>query len=74
MGGHPQHEGGLVEREGAKFHPQVDHVVGQPGEAEDHHHHQDRLSRLGDTERERSFNPALFIPRLLTVKPISESN
>lgn len=74
VGGDPQHEGGLVEREGPELDPQVNHVVRQPGEAEDHHHHQDRLSCLEDTKRERSFNPALFKRRLITVKPVSESN
>lgn len=68
VGGHPQHKGGLVEREGPELDPQVNHVVRQPGEAEDHHHHQDRLSRLEETKREGSFNPALFKARLLTVK------
>lgn len=60
VGGDPEHEGGLVEREGPELDPQVDHVVRQPGEAENHHHHQDRLSRLEDTKRERSFNVTLF--------------
>jgi len=48
---HPEHEGGLVQGEGAELHPQVDDVVRQPGQAEDHDHHQDRLGRL---RRERS--------------------
>ncbi|TNN53220.1 hypothetical protein EYF80_036581 [Liparis tanakae] len=48
---HAEHEGGLVQGEGAELHPQVDDVVRQPGQAEDHDHHQDRLGRL---RRERS--------------------
>lgn len=43
---HPEHEGGLVQWERAKLHPQVDDVVGQPRQTEDHHHHQDCLGRL----------------------------
>lgn len=43
---HPEQEGGLVQGEGAELHPQVDDVVRQPGQAEDHHHHQDCLGRL----------------------------
>lgn len=43
---HPEHEGGLVEGERAELHPQVDDVVRQPRETEDHHHHEDRLGRL----------------------------
>lgn len=43
---HPEDEGGLVQGEGAKLHPQVDDVVRQPGQTEDHHHHQDGLSSL----------------------------
>ena len=43
---HPEHEGGLVQGEGAELHPQVDDVVRQPRQAEDHHHHQDRLRSL----------------------------
>lgn len=62
VGGDPKHEGGLVEREGPELDPQVHHVVRQPGEAEDHHHHQDRLSRLEDTKRH---NSALIKQRLL---------
>lgn len=50
--GDPQHKGGLVQREGPELHPQVDDVMREPGEAEDHHHHQDRLSRLGATGQE----------------------
>lgn len=53
VGHHPEHEGGLVEREGAELHPQVDDVVGQPGQTEDHDHHEDRLGRLdGQSEGE----------------------
>lgn len=73
VGGDPQNEGGLIEREGAELDPQVNHVVRQPGEAEDHHHYQDRLSRLEDTKREGSFNLALFKQCLFTVRPVSES-
>lgn len=43
---HPEHERGLVQGERAKLHPQVHDVVGQPRQAEDHHHHQDCLGRL----------------------------
>lgn len=43
---HPEDEGGLVQGEGAKLHPQVDHVVGQPRQTEDHHHDQHCLRRL----------------------------
>ena len=43
---HPEDEGGLVQGERAELHPQVDDVVGQPGQTEDHHHHQDCLRRL----------------------------
>lgn len=43
---HPEDEGGLVQWEGAKLHPQVDHVVGQPRQTEDHHHDQDCLCCL----------------------------
>lgn len=43
---HPEDEGGLVQGERAKLHPQVDDVVGQPGQTEDDHHHQDCLRRL----------------------------
>ena len=50
VGGHPQHEGGLVQGEGAKLHPQMNHVVGQPGQAEHHHHHQHRLGGLQEEE------------------------
>lgn len=60
VGGNPQHEGGLVEREGPELHPQVNHVVRQPGEAEDHHHHQDRLGRLEDTKRRAYIQPSLI--------------
>ncbi|KAK0153443.1 hypothetical protein N1851_004867 [Merluccius polli] len=45
VGRHPQHEGRLVQGEVAELHPQVDHVVGQPGQAEHHHHHQHRLGQ-----------------------------
>jgi len=45
---HAEVEGRLGEREGAELHPQVEHVVRQPGEAEHHHHHQHRLGRLRD--------------------------
>ncbi len=43
---HPEHEGGLVQGEGAELHPQVDDVVRQPRQTEDHDDHQDCLSRL----------------------------
>lgn len=43
---HPEDEGGLVQGERAELDPQVHDVVGQPGEAEDHHHNQDRLGCL----------------------------
>lgn len=49
VGNHPEEEGGLVQGEGAELHPQVDDVVGQPGQAEDHNHRQHRLSRLWTT-------------------------
>lgn len=38
---HPKDERGLVQRERAELHPQVYHVVRQPGQTEDHHYHQD---------------------------------
>lgn len=47
---HPEDKGGLVQGEGAELHPQVDDVVRQPGQAEDHHHHQDGLSGLWKDE------------------------
>ena len=50
VGGHAQHEGGLVQREGPELHPQVNDVMREPREAEHHHHHEDRLSRLGTTD------------------------
>lgn len=43
---HPEHEGGLVQGERAKLHPQVDDVVRQPRQTEDHHHHQHCLGSL----------------------------
>lgn len=43
---HPEHEGGLVQGERAKLHPQVDNVMRQPRQTEDHHHHQDCLGCL----------------------------
>lgn len=43
---HPEHEGGLAQGERAKLHPQVDDVVRQPRQTEDHDHHQDCLGSL----------------------------
>lgn len=56
VGSDPEHEGGLVQGEGPELHPQVNHVIREPGEAEDHHHHQDRLSRLEVGRRGDSFS------------------
>ena len=50
VGSHPQHEGGLVQGESAKLHPQMNHVVGKPGQAEHHHHHQHCLGGLQEEE------------------------
>lgn len=52
MSGHSEHEGRLVEGEGAELDPEMNHVMGQPGEAEDHHNHQYCLSSLN---RKRGF-------------------
>lgn len=46
VGHHPEHERGLVQGKRAKLHPQVDDVVRQPRQAEDHDHHQDCLGCL----------------------------
>ncbi len=51
---HPEHEGGLVQGERAKLHPQVHDVVRQPGQTEDHDHHQDGLSRLRRRRKRRN--------------------
>lgn len=51
---HPEHEGGLVQREGAKLHPQVDDVMRQPGQTEDNNHHEDSLSSLWKRDDHRS--------------------
>lgn len=46
MSHHPEHERGLVQGERAKLHPQVDDVMRQPGQTEDHNNHQDCLCSL----------------------------
>ena len=43
----PEQEGGRRQREDPELSPQLDDVVRQPGDPEDHDHHQDRLRRLG---------------------------
>lgn len=40
-------EGGRSQREDPKLDPQVDDMMRQPGDPEDHDHNQDRLCRLG---------------------------
>lgn len=42
-----EEEGGGCQREDPKFDPQVDDMMWQPGDPEDHDHNQDRLCRLG---------------------------
>lgn len=50
VSGHSKHKWCLVQREGAKLHPQVNHVMREPGETEHHYHHQHRLGRLRYTD------------------------
>lgn len=46
MSGHSEHEGRLVEGKSAELDPEMHHVMGQPGQTEDHHNHQYCLSGL----------------------------
>lgn len=46
MSGHSEHEGRLVEGKRAELDPKMHHVMGQPGQTEDHHNHQYCLSSL----------------------------
>lgn len=48
VGSDPEEEGGGGQREHPKLSPEMDDVVGQPGDPEDHHHHQHRLCGLGE--------------------------
>lgn len=53
MSHHPEHERGLVQGERAKLHPQVDDVMRQPGQTEDHNHHEDCLCSLWNKKKRR---------------------
>lgn len=46
MSCHTEKEGRLVQRERSKLHPEMYHMMWKPGQAEDHHHHQDSLCSL----------------------------
>lgn len=47
VGQDSEEEGGRRQREHSKLSPEMDDVVRQPGDPENHDHHQDRLCRLG---------------------------
>ena len=51
VGSDPEEEGGGRQREHPKLSPEMDDVVGQPGDPEDHHHHQHRLRGLGEGKK-----------------------
>ena len=48
VGGDPEEEGGGCQWEDPKLSPEVDDVVWQPGDPENHDHHQHRLRGLGE--------------------------
>lgn len=55
MGRDPEEEGGWGQRECSKFSPEVDDVMGQPGYAKYHNHHQDGLCSLEERVMEEGW-------------------
>lgn len=49
----PEEEGSLSQRKGSKLSPEVDDMMGQPGYAKNHNHHQDGLCGLEERSNGR---------------------
>lgn len=53
VGSDPEEEGSLGQRERSELSPEVDDVMGQPGYAKNHNHHQDCLCGLEEKSNGR---------------------
>lgn len=69
VGGDPEEEGGGRQWEDPKLSPEVDDMVRQPGDPENHDHHQHRLRSLGEGKERRCIDYSRKGTQPLTARP-----